>query len=347
MYKCVPYFLFGSDTMYFGSVRFFKDMIRLTVLVIVVGSIVLAIVFGILYSKEKNRTAAASAQLTEISAQKENRTENYSAEEYLKKLKDSGMTDKQIIELMQSRSPEDFEQVAYGLYGNDEKYLFSEYADKCPDMYVTPPESFAEPADMTVYLTFDDAPSVNTDSILQILESHNIKATFFVTKCDTPEQKERVKRIYDAGHKIGMHSYTHDYPVIYADVNAFLEDMDKCRKGIFEATGENPDILRFPGGSVNAYNRFFYRQLAAEMVRRGYVYYDWNVSAEDASVNANWTSIYRNVTDGMKNRSNAVVLLHDTKYETVTTLDDIINALEKEGYSFDKLDHNIKPCTFA
>ena len=51
---------------------------------------------------------------------------------------------------------------------------------------------------------------------------------------------------------------------------------------IYEATGVKPQIFRFPGGSVSSYNVGIHQQLIAEMTRRGFVYFDWNVANGDA-----------------------------------------------------------------
>ena len=102
---------------------------------------------------------------------------------------------------------------------------------------------------------------------------------------------------------------------------------------------------------INNYNRLIYPQLIAEVTRRGFTYYDWNVSGEDASTHATWTSIYNNVLNGIENNSShrAVVLLHDSadKQLTVKTVEDIIIALQNDGYTFGQLDNTVKPVTFS
>ena len=55
----------------------------------------------------------------------------------------------------------------------------------------------------------DDGPSKNTQAVLDILDKYNAKATFFVTGA-MPEYKDMIKKAYDKGHTIGMHTYSHD-----------------------------------------------------------------------------------------------------------------------------------------
>lgn len=72
------------------------------------------------------------------------------------------------------------------------------------------PEETAEiTAAHRVYLTFDDGPSIYTQDILDILDSYNVKATFFVVGKETDSAKEAMRRIVEDGHTLGMHSYSH------------------------------------------------------------------------------------------------------------------------------------------
>ncbi|MEG0615742.1 MAG: hypothetical protein RR540_08295, partial [Oscillospiraceae bacterium] len=89
--------------------------------------------------------------------------------------------------------------------------------------------------------------------------------------------------------------------------------------------------------------------IIAETSRRGFVYYDWDTSGEDAKAGANWTSIYNSVTKNMDGKNRSIVLLHDSsgKEQTVTVVEDLIVALKAEGYSFDKITNEVKPITFA
>ena len=60
-----------------------------------------------------------------------------------------------------------------------------------------------------IALTFDDGPAAYTREILKILEDNQIKATFFCIGKQIEKHSDTVKRIYEAGHHIGNHSYSH------------------------------------------------------------------------------------------------------------------------------------------
>ncbi|MDR0986133.1 MAG: polysaccharide deacetylase [Ruminococcus sp.] len=222
------------------------------------------------------------------------------------------------------------------------------YQKLYPDLYTDPPTEFIIDTG-AAYLTFDDGPSSHTEDILYILDSYGVKATFFFSGGESEADKETMKRAADEGHTIGVHSLSHNYTEVYASVESFLEDFNNTYQNVFDATGIKPQIFRFAGGSINNYNRFVYKEIIAEMTRRGFVYYDWNVSGADAVEGATWTSIYRSVVDGAEPHINdrAIILLHDSKSRTVTVVEDVIDELTRMGYHFEPLSHDIMPVTFA
>lgn len=217
------------------------------------------------------------------------------------------------------------------------------YQAMYPGLYAGPIEPAAEKKSKTVYLTFDDGPSSLTVPLLDVLDRFHIKATFFVVGHTDPQSIKAIKEIVDRGHAIGVHSYTHRYQQIYATPAAFLTDFSEMHDLIYKNTGFDTKIYRFAGGSVNDYNRGTARAIIAEMNRRGYVYYDWNVSSGDAERGSTVQSIYRSTISEVHRHNDSVVLFHNTKYKgnTLTELPKIIATLQKEGYSFDKLDPGV------
>lgn len=216
------------------------------------------------------------------------------------------------------------------------------YQAMYPGLYAGPIEPAAEKKNKTVYLTFDDGPSSLTVPLLDVLDRFHIKATFFVVGHTDPQSLKAMKEIVDRGHAIGVHSYTHRYQQIYATPAAFLTDFSEMHDLILKNTGFDTKIYRFAGGSVNDYNRGTARAIITEMNRRGYVYYDWNVSSGDAERGSTAQSIYRSTVSEVRRHNDSVVLFHNTKYKgnTLVELPKIIATLQKKGYSFDKLD----PC---
>ncbi len=220
------------------------------------------------------------------------------------------------------------------------------YEDMFEDMTVRVPASYVR-EENTVYLTFDDGPSANTYSMLYYLDKYDLKATFFVVPSRTEECYALMKQIVDSGHAIGVHSASHEYEKIYASVEAYLEDFYDAWQMIYEATGVKTEIFRFPGGSKNDYNEATRDAIIEEMTRRGFRFYDWNVDSNDAG-GATWTEMFTSVPEDISNNYRSVVLFHDSaqRENTVYVMEDIIKKLIKEGYKFDKINNNTQPVQF-
>ena len=202
--------------------------------------------------------------------------------------------------------------------------------------------------DKTVFLTFDDGPSTGSDELLGVLKNYDIKGTFFVNGKSNRVLTDKLKHIANEGHAIGMHSYSHRYNVIYENMENFLDDFYRNFQYIKAETGKAPEILRFPGGSINIFNISTYQSVVAEVLRRGFIYYDWNVSAGDAIAGATTQSVIDNVINGVRLCwGPAIVLMHDNgKPALINALSTIIETLANEGYEFRILDNSIKPPMF-
>lgn len=199
----------------------------------------------------------------------------------------------------------------------------------------------------TAYLTFDDGPSVNTDKVLDILDKYKIKATFFVVGLNKDKATvRRLKEIVKRGHNIGLHSLTHNYKQIYANLNAFKKDVFAIRDFVKKYTGVDAKIYRFPGGSSNKVSKTNMYEIIKWLKSAGFEYYDWNLGGTDAAWPApSANAIYNAIRIYSKSNTDKIVLLHDSKdkVNTVKALPGIIKLLKKEGYKFAKINKNTKP----
>ena len=197
-----------------------------------------------------------------------------------------------------------------------------------------------------IYLTFDDGPSSTiTPKILDVLKKENVKATFFVLNYSKANEK-LIKRIVNEGHSIGIHGYSHEYSKIYKSKKAFLNNVYSLQKKIKKSTGVKTFLMRFPGGSSNTVSRHYkkgiMKQLTKEMPKRGFRYFDWNVSSGDAGGAKNANQVYKNVTKNLSKKRGNMVLCHDFSGNTKTlkALPKIIKYAKKHGYTFSKVDKN-------
>ena len=193
-----------------------------------------------------------------------------------------------------------------------------------------------------IYLTFDDGPSrYTTPKILDILKSENVPATFFVLNYD--RKKEPIlKREVEEGHSIGIHGYSHEYKKIYKSEDTYMKNIKDLQNKIKESTGVSTNITRFPGGSSNTVSKFnpgIMTRLSKEVLKEGFLYYDWNVSSGDSGDVKTSTGVYNNVTKGLRKGRNNIVLMHDfaNNKKTVEALRGIIEYGKKNGYEFKKI----------
>lgn len=221
-------------------------------------------------------------------------------------------------------------------------------SDPYPDLYGdNPTQAFLPPEERMVYLTFDDGPSSATEDLLKVLKQEEVSATFFVTG-DSTKKQELLRQILFDGHTIGIHTYTHDYSYVYWKKSAFLADFCRQYYAVWDATGYRPRIFRFPGGSVNSYNRHLYEDLIAEMESRGFVYYDWNVTSEDAKGVTDPQKQLNELLTQSQNKKRIIALLHDTPKnpEISWTVQEYIRNMKEAGYTFKSLDSQVQPIHF-
>ncbi len=197
----------------------------------------------------------------------------------------------------------------------------------------------------TMYLTFDDGPSEeNTAAVLDILQERGIKATFFVVGENVRRHPETARRIVEEGHTIGIHCNSHEYEDIYASVEAYLADFQEAYDAVREVTGVEVQLFRFPGGSINAYDQDIYEQIIQEMTERGFTYFDWNASLEDAADNTTVEELLQNARESTLGRKKVVMLAHDIVYNTTLCLEQLIDQFPE--YEMKPLTADVTPVCF-
>ena len=186
-----------------------------------------------------------------------------------------------------------------------------------------------------VYLTFDDGPCAYTEDILNVLDKYNVKATFFVTN-QFSGYSDIIKKEYEKGHKIAVHTYTHNYKKIYSSLEAYLNDFNEMNNLIYEQTGEYSNLFRFPGGSSNTVSRFnrgVITSIANKMTELGNIYYDWNIDSNDTRYTDPY-KIYESVIYNINKFDESVVLMHDVKSANIESVDMILKYGLENGYTF-------------
>jgi peptidoglycan/xylan/chitin deacetylase (PgdA/CDA1 family) len=191
-----------------------------------------------------------------------------------------------------------------------------------------------------VALTFDDGPyPPYTDKILDILKEKNVKATFFIIGQNAAKHPETIKRIFNEGHQLGNHTYTHK-DLLKTEPAAIMSEIERTNSLIYALTGQNMRIARPPHGFRDAV-------VLNIMALKNLKPVDWSVSGRDWN-NHSAKTIAERVISNTKNGS--VILLHDgdasaagkTRESTVKALEKIIDELLSEGYRFVTIDEMLR-----
>lgn len=207
----------------------------------------------------------------------------------------------------------------------------------------------------TVFLTFDYAFSANyTLEEIETLDQNGIKGTFFVIGSgikNSETMKTALKEAFNNGHKIGIRSYSDELSTVYANEEAYFNDLYACRDLILEITGEAPVLVRMPGGTATAEARFkrstgsedTFKSVLARLEKEGFIVNDWTVdSGDSASVSA--AAITANVLAGSSKTLNATYKTSIplfTSSRSAKALQDVIDGLRQQGYTFSALPNAI------
>ena len=341
---------------YWGSVRFFKHLILAVLALAILVPTTLSIVFGLPLGRAKNELwqlqqsvsqqppassqAAYASQTAMISRVSPSQTE----------LVQTAKRGGQEAGLPQAEEDPSRPQEEPSGVQEDPGVELPAYQKLYPELYAKPHKRNSIDREKTVYLTFDDGPSARTPELLAILEEHGIKATFFVVAQESEEADQWMRDIVAAGHTLGLHSYSHDCSKIYESVETYLADFNAIYTKILAATGTAPQIFRFPGGSINTYNGATYQEIISEMVRRGFVYFDWNRMTGDAvQGSVPVQTLVNNALDRPHNARRLILLMHDSARftNTVEALPQIIAGYREAGFSFAALTPEVKPIVYG
>ena len=226
-----------------------------------------------------------------------------------------------------------------GIKGLDDAYDASIIAEKLKNY------DYRNNGEKIVFLTFDDGPSTTvTPEILNTLKANDVKGTFFIlgdTLQRNEESKKILKQIYDDGHAIGNHSYSHDYKKLYPggtlNFTTFKEDFQQNEDLIKEALGEdfNTRIARCPGGYMS------WKGMSAldeySKANNTLIPIDWNALNSDAEGKKKTPDeLVEQAIKTSEGKEMVVLLMHDTygKENTAKALDKIIKYYKDNGYQF-------------
>lgn len=176
-----------------------------------------------------------------------------------------------------------------------------------------------------VALTFDDGPHPQyTPEMLDVLQTCNVKATFFLLGQEVERYPEIVKQIQEGGHLIGNHSYKHEQ-LSKLTMEQACAQVSRTNELICDITGTYPSYVRPPFGD-------WHEKLDCQV---NMVEVLWDVDTLDWS-SQNHADIVNKVLKNVQ--ENDIILMHDGYETSVTAAKEIIETLQKQGYEFVTVD---------
>lgn len=180
-----------------------------------------------------------------------------------------------------------------------------------------------DPDRKRLYLSFDDGPNPNTPKLLDILEYHGVKATFFILGKRIVNRESTLSAIFAAGHRIGNHSFSH-LSARTLSYSALLDDMDRCAQEIHRIQPQwQPGICRPPYGKLSV---GFVRYAVAREQR----IVMWSKDAVDYRA-PTADAIFARVHDV---QNGDIILFHDEFPVTHQALEQLIPYWKEKGHEF-------------
>lgn len=216
------------------------------------------------------------------------------------------------------------------------------------EQYVKIPSSYqihkyGEAEDKQLLLTFDDGPDETyTPQILNILAKNHIHAAFFVVGLQAEKNLPLVKRIYDEGHLIGNHTFTHRNVAKNTPERTYIE-LRLTRLLIECITGHSTILFRAPYNADSEPASL--EEILPVILARNQNYLDVGetIDPEDWQIGIKADEIVSRVIKQVKQGRGHIILLHDaggeTRAETVKALPRIIKYFKERGYTFTTLDN--------
>ncbi|MBB6446060.1 polysaccharide deacetylase family protein [Bacillus benzoevorans] len=182
-----------------------------------------------------------------------------------------------------------------------------------------------ETTQKVVALTFDDGPTKNVDQILPLLDKYNAKATFFLIGEEMVKHPEEAKKIVEAGHQIGNHTYSHKR-MIFKAPSYIREEIEKTDQLIQNAGFKGEIDFRPPNGKKLVFLPYYLHKHNRDTIT-------WNIEPDSYYTNASDKVNYvkRNIKPG------SIILMHPMYDDTGTELqaiEGVLQALSKEGFTF-------------
>ncbi len=153
-----------------------------------------------------------------------------------------------------------------------------------------------------VWLTIDDGPSAETPALLDLLDAHGARATFFLVGERAARQPGQVREIVRRGHEVGNHSHSHPQAWFWAlGPRRMAREIGQAQRTLAALAGRPPRWYRSVVGMTNPF-------VAAPLRAHGLTRVAWSARGFDGVACEPAATVARIVRDL---RPGAIVLLHE------------------------------------
>lgn len=180
-----------------------------------------------------------------------------------------------------------------------------------------------------LYLTFDAGYENGcTAKILDILQKHNVPATFFLVGNYLETNPDLVRRMVAEGHTVGNHTMHHPDMSKISDIVEFQKELEDLEALYLKITGQKMEkYYRPPQGLYSEENLKMAQKLGYKTVFWSLAYVDWNNENQP-------TKDYAFAKLLPRTHNGAVILLHSTSETNATILDELLTKWQEMGYRF-------------
>lgn len=176
-----------------------------------------------------------------------------------------------------------------------------------------------------VWLTYDDGPSPEwTPLLLDVLGEANVRATFFMMGAHVRQHAALARRVAEAGHLIGNHTFSHP-KLLWRGAAETRRELEQCQRQIEDAAGISPQVFRPPFGARNPVTLRVAREMGLTPVM-------WNVTVKDwepLGVEAMTGRIERKMRFNQRRGAGSCLLLHDASHVGTASRADTVEVTRR------------------
>ena len=176
-----------------------------------------------------------------------------------------------------------------------------------------------------VFITFDDGPTPEfTQWLLNLLNSLNIKSTFFCIGEKAKRHPNIISEILKQGHSIGNHTFSHNNGWV-STTDSYIKEIKKCSNFVNET-----NLFRPPYGKIYPWQ--------IKKIIKNYKIIMWDILSYDFKKSQTSEKFQKNILNNIEKGS--IIVFHDNKNSEKIlkeNLEDVLKKIRKKGFSFSTL----------